>query len=219
MNRTIQNLLKNKYVLYSVLFLALTNVLGYLAIGDFESLVFFIMLGLLSSYFSKNMIINLSVSILGTNILFSRKKLYEGMENSTSEEKKETKKTKEEKEHNENKESQETTKEKFSQQNIPKSQPANISDEDDGIGERIDYAKTLEQAYDNLQNMLGTQGMSGLTKETQKLVDQQKSLMSTMKDMGPMVKMFKESMGSINNKELQGTLGNLTNVMKGLQNN
>ena len=52
-------ILKNKYVLYAVLFFAITNVLGFLQRKDFESLTIFIAIGLLSTHFSKNMTVNL----------------------------------------------------------------------------------------------------------------------------------------------------------------
>ena len=38
----------------------------------------------------------------------------------------------------------------------------------------MDYAATMEQAYDNLQKMLGEDGIKGITGETKKLVQQQK---------------------------------------------
>ena len=39
------NILTNKYVLYTVLFLAITNVLGYLAMKDFESIILMVASG------------------------------------------------------------------------------------------------------------------------------------------------------------------------------
>ena len=66
-----KKLLHNKIVLYVVVFIALTNVVGYISLDDFESLTFFCVIGILSSFFSKNMIINLSVAILSTNLLFA----------------------------------------------------------------------------------------------------------------------------------------------------
>ena len=57
---------------------------------------------------------------------------------------------------------------------------------------RIDYASTLEDAYDNLDKMLGSGGMSQLTKDTQSLMTQQKQLFDTMKTMTPMLNEAKE---------------------------
>ena len=68
----VAQLLKNKYVLYAVLILAITNVLGYLTIGDYHSLTMFAAIGVLSTYFSKNMIINLGSAIVLTNLFFAK---------------------------------------------------------------------------------------------------------------------------------------------------
>ena len=88
----------------------------------------------------------------------------------------------------------------FSKRLIPSSQPAKVGDDDDEDEvdtERIDYAKTLEQAYDNLQGMLGKEGISGLTSETSKLVEQQAGLMDSLKGMGPMLKEAKAMMSGM----------------------
>ena len=87
----------------------------------------------------------------------------------------------------------------FSKRLIPQSQPAKVgNDADDEVDtDRIDYAKTLEQAYDNLQGMLGKDGIKGLTSETSKLVEQQKGLMESLKGMGPMLKEAKTMMAGM----------------------
>ena len=51
----------------------------------------------------------------------------------------------------------------FSKRLIPSSEPARVDGEDDEVDtDRIDYAKNIEQAYDNLQGMLGEDGIKGL---------------------------------------------------------
>ena len=76
-----EKLLQNKYVLYLVLFIAVTNILGYLAIEDFRSLMVFIAVAALASHFSKNMIIVLGSALIGTNVLYASSRMREGMEN------------------------------------------------------------------------------------------------------------------------------------------
>jgi len=67
--------------------------------------------------------------------------------------------------------------------------PASINDEDDlPINNRVDYAKTLETAYDNLENLVGQDGVRGLTSQTNTLMDQQQKLMENMKSMEPLLK-------------------------------
>ena len=85
-----EKLLQNKYVLYLVLFIAVTNILGYLAIEDFRSLMVFIAVAALASHFSKNMIIVLGSALIGTNILYASSRMREGFKegNTSTEERK-----------------------------------------------------------------------------------------------------------------------------------
>jgi hypothetical protein len=65
---------------------------------------------------------------------------------------------------------------------------------------RIDAAATVEDAYDDLNKILGGDGMKSLSKDTQSLVTQQKDLTEAMKGMGPLVEqassMMKQMGGS-----------------------
>ena len=70
-------ILENRYVLYIVLFIAVSNILGYLAIQDFQSLTIFIALAMLTTYFSKNMIVVLSVALICTNVMFANRQIRE----------------------------------------------------------------------------------------------------------------------------------------------
>jgi hypothetical protein len=249
MKLKLQDLLKNKYVLYAVLFLAITNVLGYLTVRDYRSLTMFASIGVLSTYFSKNMIVNLGVAMLFTNVFFANN-LLEGLKNkddSEEDDEKDTKQpsegskedvdvkesmvnSKKAKKNNTKKRLKEcpkgqvlsagkcitSTTEKFSQHKIPSSQPASAteSEEDVEIGDRIDYAATLEQAYDNLQNILGSKGMSGLTNDTQKLIAQQKSLMGTLNNMAPLLNTAKDTLSGLNMGDLTKGLSNITGMLQ-----
>jgi hypothetical protein len=99
-------------------------------------------------------------------------------------------------------------KESFSKKSIPSSKPQSVNGEDDdpSEGDRIDYAKTVEGAYDNLQNMLGKDGIKGLTNETSQLIKQQKDLMDSIKGIGPMMKEAQSMMKSLNGLSL-GSFG------------
>ena len=55
----------------------------------------------------------------------------------------------------------------------------------------------MEQAYDNLQKMLGDGGMKGITTETKKLVSQQKDLMQTLNSMAPVLNSAKETLANM----------------------
>ena len=208
-------ILKNKYVLYILLVVALVNVLGYLAMEDYKSLGLLISVGLLSTYFSKNMAVTLLVAILVTAVVAVNDKVKEGLEN-----KKEEKKEKEGmKEGNDNDAfscaegtscPQGTTCTQQSQcqqgfkNNVPSSTPANVSGEDESPGDRIDYASTLELAYDNLQGMLGEGGVKGLTDETKRLVSQQQNLMESIQTMAPVLKTAKKTLEQMELPDMKG---------------
>jgi hypothetical protein len=67
--------------------------------------------------------------------------------------------------------------------------PASLDGEDDlPVNNRVDYAKTLEKAYDNLDSLVGQDGVKGLTSQTNVLMDQQQKLMENMKSMEPLLK-------------------------------
>ena len=62
-------LLKNKFLLYFILMLALTDVI-YLAMGkDYMSVAIFCLTGFVSSFFSKNMMVVLCIAMAVTNVL------------------------------------------------------------------------------------------------------------------------------------------------------
>ena len=83
-----EKLLQNKYVLYLVLFIAVTNILGYLAIEDFRSLMVFIAVAALASHFSKNMIVVLGSALIGTNVLYASSRMREGFKEGNADKKK-----------------------------------------------------------------------------------------------------------------------------------
>jgi hypothetical protein len=79
--QTNKNILNNKYILYFVLFLAVSNILGYLMYNKLNFIFLFIIIGLLTYQFTKNMIIVLLIPILLTNFLVMNKNMRETLEN------------------------------------------------------------------------------------------------------------------------------------------
>lgn len=197
-----EKLLQNKYVLYLVLFIAVTNILGYLAIEDFRSLMVFIAVAALASHFSKNMIIVLGSALIGTNILYASSRMREGMTNKKKKQeiKNAMKKNKEKKENLEMKA-------------IATEEDEEEEDDGEVNTPRVDYAATMEIAYDNLNKMLGEGGMKNLTKDTKGLMDQQKELMKQLQDFAPLMEQagnMLDKLGGMDNlKGLMGKVGGI----------
>ena len=64
-----KNILQNKFVLYLVFFLSLVSVFGYITTSNYQAVLLFVLISLLTNYFSKNMIVILGAAILGTYLV------------------------------------------------------------------------------------------------------------------------------------------------------
>jgi hypothetical protein len=217
-------LLTNKYFLYFIVFLSAANVLGYLVSNRVNTVIFFGMIAFLASRFSKNMVVILLAALIATNLLMVNKGTREGLENATTEvvatvatdatEDATAEKKKVDEvvptvtaEHVSVKPvvSEEKKTEKFGNKHASKlsgAAPVNT----DG-GSRIDYASTLEGAYDNLDKILGSDGINKLTGDTQKLMAQQQKLFNSMQSMAPMIENAKGMMAGFNPEDLKGLAG------------
>lgn len=82
-----QFILYNKYFLWVVLAFSLLNLL-YMVVGrDYVSVIAFVLVGFLTSFFSKNMVVILLVAIVASNVIrFGARSLSEGMEGKEEEE-------------------------------------------------------------------------------------------------------------------------------------
>ena len=76
----VPKLLKNKYILYILLIISIVNILGYIALEKYSSLALFVVIGLLTTYFSKNMSIILLSAIVVTSAVSANEQLREGFE-------------------------------------------------------------------------------------------------------------------------------------------
>ena len=261
-------LLTNKYFLYFIVFLAVSNVLGYLVTNKINAVIFFALICLLMANFSKNMVVVLIVAIIATNLLMVNGKMREGFTEGTTEltdEQKQNIKTEVQQDAQAIKANRastaaapvptttdattsattdatttdatttdattSTTSTTSTTTTDATSAPAPVARPNagalkakvqgatttatttttDGVEEgfapagvgysgnkrgalggpakpsRIDYATTLEDAYDNLDKILGSGGMKSLSADTEKLMNQQKNLFDSMNSMMPLV--------------------------------
>jgi len=69
---------------------------------------------------------------------------------------------------------------------------------------RLDYAATVEDAYADLDKILGGDGIKNLTSDTQKLMEQQTQLATAMKGMAPLLEQAKGMLQGFDLKNLDG---------------
>jgi hypothetical protein len=210
--KSVFKLLENKYVLYFVLFLAVSNLLGYMVVGNMNAVILFILIGGLMTFFSKNMIIVLSVPLVLTSVLLVGNRVSEGFDPEVKDENsqglaaavadaasgadtsaptdvtiKKDKKIESTATDNTALNAAVTT----PLDNEPEGATTDTKPENMSLykkkNNRIDYASTLEDAYGDLNNILGKDGIKNLTKDTQKLMDQQMELAQALKGMAPLI--------------------------------
>lgn len=233
--------LQNKFVLYGSLLIVLLAILRFLANHNFNAIVLMALIGLLTSFFSKNMIIVLLTPFVAVVVLelIRGDMMIEGLENKAkakdtdkatdtdkdTDKAKDTDKDtdaaadKDEDKENENNDGETVTEGETGQttanekppakkkQGMATLTPANYDGKDgkggkgDSTANRIDYAATLEQAYDNIDTIIGEDGVRGLTDQTKSLMNQQKELMNNMKDIEPLLKSAQGFMSQMTGKE------------------
>ena len=190
----LHNLLTNKIVLNIVCVLSALNLIEYLAMGKITAILFFIVLAILITQFNKNMIIVLGVPLILVNLFVAKGYSFvEGMETNTN-------KTSTTKPSHDSKEKKKPHKKASAQDNkvgqlpITPLEPTENNESFEvgrakrrGAGPQIDYAATVEDAYDNLNSILGGEGIQKLTGDTQKLMQQQMQLAESMTAMKPMI--------------------------------
>ena len=211
--KSVFKILENKYVLYFVLFLAVFNLLGYMIIGNINAVILFILIGGLMTFFSKNMIIILTVPLILTSVLLVGHKVSEGLQNAsdsttdttgttgttgTTRPKVQVKQAIKSNLQNDIIDDSNDTSTSTVAASTPDTTTSDTSTPDATTtpeqmslykkkNNRIDYASTLEDAYGDLNNILGKDGISNLTTDTQKLMDQQMQLADALKGMAPLI--------------------------------
>jgi len=229
----LKSLLKDKNVLYVTLFIAISNMFAYLMFRQFDAIIFFVIIGIIASYFSKNMIVIMLVALVSTNLAISIKmigKVREGMENKKKDKKVDKVPPKNAKEiltggtidknkmkvpkgvASASKKTKGNGKDAFTQQLNPARINAMSDDEDgeDDSSPSVNYASTLESAYDNLDKLLSSDAISKMSEDTHRLAEKQQLLMGNINKLQPMM----QKAGSL----LEGlNMGDMTSMMTGLQ--
>lgn len=233
-NKTTSKLLTNKMVLNVVAILAFLNIIGYLMMGKLNDVAYFIIIAILTRYFSKNMIVVLGVPLVIINLLACKCAVTEGMNNrmgsnqnnqnkqnnsnnnnnSNQNKQKMAAVLKSKQNNNDDENNNEKNNERYlDESTMNNSIAANMNNKmntQDGFENgrkkhdkyNIDYASTIEDAYDELNNILGSDGIQRLTSDTQKLMNQQMQLAEAMKGMGPMVQSLSPMV-----EQLKGMMG------------
>ena len=224
----ISKILSSSILLRVIFVLSFFNIIGYLVYGNFNAIIFFLLVAGLVKYFSRNMILILGIPLFVVNLFVMGKSVKEGMENSTSSNNTLNNNSNTNIQNLSQNQSQDASgntlqntiskiNEKVStKQGLPitpvddtnttsntTSNSNNRVEESFEAGRNkkgnydIDYASTIEDAYDELNKIIGGDGIKKLTGDTQNLMKQQLQLAEAMKSMGPLMEQMGPLMQSV----------------------
>ena len=178
-NLKLKSLLKDKNVLRIVAIISFLNLLGYIIIQDLSSVIFFILIGFITTFFSKNMIVVLFTAMILTNFYaishslppiprfptFNKIETFKGS----------------------------------SRPHTSSYQPASSEMDQTLAGGsdaalNVDQAATFKEQLKNLQEGMPKGGIKNMNKETLKLLKNQQGLKTSMENLQPMMS---ESMAMI----------------------
>ena len=207
-NKIFKNMLKNTYVLYGVLFIALTNILGYLSHHNYEAVILFALVGFLTQYFSTNMIIILLAPVVFTAVFtMLRQNVREGLDSKKDEDP--------------------STKHKPAGKVVSldcsggtdnttceKIPGCSWGDKTKHCGPKSamttlhpkwikDDEKTEKDFYKNLPEDVDDLGIHEMTKRTEDLAENQKNLRETMTQMRPMMDQAQNILSNIDTNAMQ----------------
>jgi hypothetical protein len=194
-------LLNNRVLLYFILFLSIVDLLFFSVVGEYMFVGIFIIIGYLTSFFSKNMMVIFTIAMVATNIIrFGRHASVEGMED-------------QEPEPNQDKPAD-------GKQADPNNElEKELKNENFKSGD-LDEASPYLDSADKKKNKLATTNINsisnedpeittaGLDKETQRLIEKQKILIQNMDNLDPLLKKaesFMEKFQSLNNLGAENT--------------
>lgn len=260
----IMDLLRNRNVLYVVLFLSVANLFSYLMLKKLDAVAFFVIVGLLTTFFSKNMIIVMLTAMISTFILVQINLLGKGREGMTSGVEEEdkpagdkpagdmdkpakadkadmpeadaeaekaiadaaktidslTKRPTASKEKKiEGMAAQKKKAEPFAQKLSPARYDSNDDDDKPRHKPKVDYAATLETAYDNLDKLLSSDAIRNMSEDTNRLAEKQQKLMGNIKQLTPIMDKAAGMLNSLDIGGISGLMGGIQDRLKGFSKN
>ena len=164
-------ILTNKWILYFIFVIGILDVINFYKLGDITSVAIFFIVGLLTSFFSKNMIVIIVVAIVVSHLVAYGNKMTEGLENEEDAEE----------DVEEGLENEEDAEEDV-EEGLENEEDAEEEEEEakDSFAAIKDTAKTVD--------LIKTNHASDLSSQTSDLLKKQKELMKNMNQLEPLLK-------------------------------
>lgn len=219
MKLKIKDIIKNKYLLYFVAIVAFILLINLIITNKFTGILLFYVTGLLAYYFTKNMTIVLGVAIISTffaNVLNGMFNLQEGF-----------------KEGLEDGSGNMTNMDgsgnianmdgsgnfgnmKNGYQNQIPLNPSELSiPNKESLSKQLGKANKIESAYDNLEKVIGSNGIKSMSGDTEKLIEKQGELLKQLKELTPELN---KTIDSVSKLDINSILGSFKGISNSLNN-
>lgn len=218
----------NKIILYVVASISLLSLFGHLMYSEFSAIILFFLVGGVTYSITKNMTVVLgtafvvtSIANMSSGIIVNKEGMKASMKKGTQEES--TQEEPSEEETTEEESTQEPTQEESTQKStnnkkqeaLSQLTPAlfnNIPNKQQ-MQKQLGQATEMEQAYDNLEKIMGKENIQSISSDTKDLIKQQNELIKQLKTMTPALN---EAMSSIGNLDLSKLTSMFSSATKSL---
>jgi len=234
-NAMFNKLVNNKITLYIVAIVAFITLVGNIMNSEVNAIFLFFLAGGVAYSFTKNMTIVLGTSIIVTSIAtmsssyFVYKEGLEGLEdtsdpsnNNISSNKKEkgsSKKVRPMKKGSADEVSLSETSNSDNAEALTQLTPAlfnNIPNKDQ-MQKQLGKATEMEQAYDNLEKIMGKDNIQSISTDTKDLIKQQNELIKQLKTMTPALNEAMSSIGNLDLSKLTNMFSSATKTLSDLK--
>ena len=224
-NAMFNKLVNNKITLYVVAIIALITLLGNIINSEFSAVLLFFLVGGIAYCFTKNMTIVLGSSILVTTVatmsrsfFFYQEGLVEDMSGRPMRPSKtKTSETSETPEIPEIPEITEPT--KPAPESLTPLTPSLVNNipNKDQMQKQLGKASEMEQAYDNLEKIMGKDNIQSISTDTKDLIKQQNELIKQLKTMTPALNDAMSSIGNLDLSKLTSMFSSATKTLSDMK--
>jgi len=221
-NAMFNKLVNNKITLYVVAIIALITLLGNIINSEFSAVLLFFLVGGIAYCFTKNMTIVLGSSILVTTVATMSRSFFfyqEGLVEDMSGRPMRPSKTKtsETSETSEIPEITEPT--KPAPESLTPLTPSLVNNipNKDQMQKQLGKASEMEQAYDNLEKIMGKDNIQSISTDTKDLIKQQNELIKQLKTMTPALNDAMSSIGNLDLSKLTSMFSSATKTLSDMK--
>jgi hypothetical protein len=234
-------LLNNKIILFIVSALALFSLYMHITKSNFSAVLLFFLTAALVYSFTKNMILVLGASFIVTTIASMSKNLFglkegfkEGKDDGDAEELESTAKEAAIVKKMKKTETDATTDADADADTEPTTDKSNNKKKSNfdnqrlapalfntpskkSVEQQLGKATEVEQAYDNLEKIMGTEKINSISTDTKDLIKQQNELIKQLKTMTPALNSAMSSLGNLDLNKLTGMFSSATKNLSELK--